>query len=125
MARLLDEGSDPLAISKTQEANLAINAAAAAARNDVVALLLERGCPVDTRAASTAYTALHLAAHDGNTALVRLLLEAGAERRLTIESGESALDLARKGGHHEVVRLLEAERTSGPAGEGQAASGVL
>lgn len=57
---------------------------------------------------STAFTALHLAAHDGNTALVELLLEAGADRRLTNESGESALDLAREGGHHEVARLLEA-----------------
>lgn len=106
--QLLNEGSDPLAISHNQEANLPINAAAAAGRNDVVALLLERGCPADARGASTAYTALHLAAHAGNAALVKLLLEAGADRQLTVAGGESALDLARRGGHREVVELLQA-----------------
>jgi len=108
VVRLLDEGSEPLAVARNQEANLALSAAAAAGRNDVVALLLERGCPVDARGTSAGYSALHLAAHAGNTALVRLLLDAGADRHLTIDGGATALDLARKGGHQQVVELLEA-----------------
>jgi ankyrin repeat protein len=105
---LLDGGSDPLAISHNHEANLALNAAAAAGRNDVVRLLIERGCPVDARGSGTGYTALHLAAHAGRAALVQFLLDAGADRSLTIATGETALDLARKSKHDAVVDLFRA-----------------
>jgi ankyrin repeat protein len=105
---LLDWGSDPLVVSRNHEANLAINAAAASGRNTIVRLLIERGCPVDARGSSSGYTALHLAAHAGNTELVQQLLAAGADRTLTTGNGETALDLAAKNKHVGAMALLKA-----------------
>ena len=96
---LLDAGASMMTISNNNESNLPINAAAAGRRNDVVRLLVERGCPPDARASDQGYTALHLAANNGNVELVEFLLQAGADRNLKTGSGETARDLAVKQGH--------------------------
>jgi len=96
---LLDAGAPMLTISNNNESNLPINAAAAGRRNDVVRLLVERGCPPDARASDRGYTALHLAANNGNLELIEFLLQAGADRSLKTGSGETAHDLAVKQGH--------------------------
>jgi ankyrin repeat protein len=96
---LLDAGAPMLAISKNNESNLPINAAAAGRRNDVVRLLIERGCPPDARASDQGYTALHLAANSGNVELVEFLLRSGADRSLRTGAGQTAQDLAVKQGH--------------------------
>ena len=96
---LLDAGASMLTISNNNESNLPINAAAAGRRNDVVRLLVERGCPPDARASDQGYTALHLAANNGNVELVEFLLRSGADRSLKTGSGETAIDLAVKQGH--------------------------
>ena len=103
---LLDAGADMLAVSRNDEANVPINAAAAGRRNEVVRLLVDRGCPVDARGTDGGYTALHLAAHDGNVDLVRFLLSRGADTALRTGNGKTALDLAREEGKGEVVTLL-------------------
>jgi ankyrin repeat protein len=96
---LLESGAPMLAISSNNESNLPINAAAAGRRNDVVRLLVERGCPPDARASDQGYTALHLAANNGNVELVEFLLRSGADRNLRTGAGETAHDLAIKQGH--------------------------
>ena len=96
---LLDSGAPMLAISNNNESNLPINAAAAGRRNDVVRLLIERGCPPDARASDQGYTALHLAANNGNVELVEFLLRSGADRNLRTSAGQTAQDLAVKQGH--------------------------
>jgi len=96
---LLDSGAPMLAISNNNESNLPINAAAAGRRNDVVRLLVERGCPPDARASDQGYTALHLAANNGNVELVEFLLRSGADRNLRTSAGQTAHDLAVKQGH--------------------------
>jgi ankyrin repeat protein len=96
---LLDSGAPMLAVSNNNESNLAINAAAAGRRNDVVRLLVERGCPPDARASDQGYTALHLAANNGNVELVDFLLRAGADRTLKTGAGQTAHDLAVQQGH--------------------------
>jgi len=96
---LLNAGASMMTISNNNEANLPINAAAAGRRNDVVRLLVERGCPPDARASDQGYTALHLAANNGNVELVEFLLHSGADRNLKTGSGETAHDLAVKQGH--------------------------
>ncbi len=51
-------------------------------------------------------TALMTAATRGDLALVRLLLDAGAETTRTDANGLTAADLARQGGHDQVLELL-------------------
>jgi ankyrin repeat protein len=96
---LLEAGAPMLAISNNNESNLPINAAAAGRRNDVVRFLVERGCPPDARASDQGYTALHLAANNGNVELVEFLLRSGADRSLKTGAGQTAHDLAVKQGH--------------------------
>jgi hypothetical protein len=107
---LLDAGADVLAVSRNDEDNLAINAAAAGPHADrrpgLVRLLIERGCPVDGRGSPRGHTPLHEAAFNGDTALVMLLLEGGADRSLRTGEGQTALDIAVAGGRDEVARLL-------------------
>lgn len=85
-AALLDAGADVRALSRNGEANLPINAAAAGPRAErrpeIVRLLIDRGSPVDGRGSPSAHAPLHEAAYNGDVALVRLLLERGADRTL-------------------------------------------
>lgn len=104
---LLDGGASMLTISNNNEANLPINAAAAGRRNAVVQLLVERGCPPDARASEQGYTALHLAANNGNVELIEFLLKSGADRSLRSGSGETGRDLALKSGHTVAAALLQ------------------
>ena len=107
---LLDAGADVRAVARNSEANLAINAAAAGPRADrrpeIVRLLIGRGCPVDGRGSPAGHTPLHEAAFNGDLALLRLLLESGADRSVRTGGGETALQIAVKHGRHEAVRLL-------------------
>jgi ankyrin repeat protein len=54
-------------------------------------------------------TALHSAAHRGSVEMVKLLLRFHADKSLKVESGETALQMAQKDGHEEVVKLLSYE----------------
>jgi uncharacterized protein len=107
---LLDAGADVRAVARNSEANLAINAAAAGPRADrrpeIVKLLITRGTPVDGRGSPAGHSPLHEAAFNGDLALVRLLLDSGADRSLRNGEGETALDIALKHGRQEVAGLL-------------------
>ena len=107
---LIDAGADVLAVSRNSEANLAINAAAAGPRAEhrpeIVRLLIARGTPVDGRGSPAGHTPLHEAAFNGDVALVRLLLDSGADRSVRTAEGDTPLDIASKHDRTEVVRVL-------------------
>jgi ankyrin repeat protein len=109
---LLEAAADVRALSRNAEANLPINAAAAGPRAerrpDVVRLLIDRGSPVDGRGSPTAHTPLHEAAYNGDVALVRLLLERGADPSLRTGEGQTPLEIATQQGRHEIVGMLAA-----------------
>jgi hypothetical protein len=75
---------------------------------DAVRALAEAGANVNAVAARTEYSALHAAAQCGHAAVVRALLEAGADGALLTKAGKTALQIARRKQHADVVQALEA-----------------
>ncbi|MBM4054694.1 MAG: ankyrin repeat domain-containing protein [Planctomycetes bacterium] len=53
------------------------------------------------------YTALHLAAHEGQKAIVKVLISHGADIHARAKNGETPLDIAKKRNHLIVVNILE------------------
>lgn len=100
---LLDAGADVDARSNSGATALI---RAASRNNDVLALLLERGANVNA-ATQNGWTALMVAAEVGQDASVRLLLEKGADPRLTNDDDLNAAALAAKGGYTRIVRTLD------------------
>lgn len=76
-----------------------------------------QGLDVDARRPHSGRTALHLAAFEGHSAVVSLLLRAGASVTTRDADGESPLMSAVKGNHARVVRLLLLGRSQAPASE--------
>lgn len=103
---LLEHGADPAAVARNPMKVMPLHSAASA-RNLVLAqALLERGAPVDARQAM-GWTALHAAAQNGDKAMAELLLAHGADPRAKNDDGVDGVELAKKGGHAEIVKLLE------------------
>ena len=75
----------------------------------IVRILLERGADIDAPSELEARTALHLAADAGESELVSLLLEEGANVDSRDRSGKQAIHIATISGNADIVaRLLEA-----------------
>ena len=70
-------------------------------------MLLEKGAAVDVQGTLEGFTALMTAAAEGQTEVVRLLLEHGADPGLKDKDGDTAASFARENGHTAVVELLE------------------
>ena len=73
---------------------------------DVVKYLLRVGCSVhDTNEAG--HSALHIAAHQGNTAMVDLLLREGANPNAKTLTGATPLMIAQKKRYVAVINVLK------------------
>lgn len=72
---------------------------------DKVQESIAAGCNVNARG-DNGYTALHAAVVNEHVAIVRMLLELGAEPAAQLESGETPADLARLTGNKEIIELL-------------------
>lgn len=77
-------------------------------RSRVILPLVARGADMEARTSGLGYTALMRAAEHGNRNAVRALLAAGARRDPRDSLGRTAREIARGGGHEDVVALLDA-----------------
>ncbi|HWN55226.1 MAG TPA: ankyrin repeat domain-containing protein [Methylomirabilota bacterium] len=87
---------------------MSLHSAAAARSVPIARLLLERGAPVNARQGTSGmgFTPLMEAALNGQTEMVDLLLEHGADRTLRDEKGQTAGDHARQNGHAALAEHL-------------------
>jgi len=79
-----------------------------ARRPEFLKLLVDRGANVNARD-NTGNTPLAAAAKRGDAEIVLYLMSHGADPALANEEGKTALDHARRLGHQEVVKILEAK----------------
>lgn len=88
---------------------------------DLASLLLAEGAAVDESATGGAlegYTPLMMAARNNHEALVRFLIENGADVHASAGDGSTPLSLAAAEGHQGIVEILEAAGRSAPRSEG-------
>jgi ankyrin repeat protein len=107
LVALLDHGADACVFGKAFESNLPIHAAAAGRRIDKTSfakLVAATGNPDALQKAG--YTALMIAAANGFTDAVDVLLAAGASRTIKTPDGKTAADFARERGHEELAKRL-------------------
>ncbi|RLL94511.1 hypothetical protein CFD26_101059 [Aspergillus turcosus] len=84
-----------------------------------IEMLIESGHAVDTRHLSTRRTALLVAAHCGNGAVVNLLIQKNARLDAVDAWGSTALHLAASRGHCDVLQLLLLEQLDTEARDAQ------
>ncbi len=92
-----------------------LHLAAAYAQAPALELLLER-TRLDVNGKNLlGATPLHLAARQGHTAIVQMLLAAGADPNAADERGNKPADMARRRGHGALVQRLEAAERAHPS----------
>lgn len=109
---LLVAGARHDLLARNAQANLALHAATAGRRTEIVELLLGAGADVDAPTAQ-GWTPLHLAAHGGYLELVEMFLERGARAGERNADGKSPLDLAVEQGRQDVAERLRRAGASG------------
>ena len=103
---LLDHHADEYA--RDDDGNTALHFAAARGHVDVARLLLERGAEIDAQN-DAGSTPLHRASEglrEGNTVVLQLLLDHGADAQVRNLDGKSASEVARGPKQQEIVQLL-------------------
>lgn len=101
---LFSEGAD--INSKDGDNQTALMYASKRSFNEIAAFLLKNGAAVNVRSKKKGITALMLAAVWDNVELVNMLLEHGADVKLTDAFGRTAEALAQKKGNSAVVAIL-------------------
>lgn len=109
---LLESGARLDLLARNAQANLALHAATAGGRTEIVELLLAHGADVNAPTAR-GWTGLHLAAHGGYLELVECFLARGARAGQRTAEGKTPLDLAVEQGRQEVAERLRRASASG------------
>ncbi|MEJ0025127.1 MAG: ankyrin repeat domain-containing protein [Rhizomicrobium sp.] len=104
---LLRQGANARIMGRAFEQNLALHAACAGRRigRAAFARLVAATCDPDAKQ-KQGYTALMIAAANGFTDAVEVLLDAGADRTTKLPDGKAAADFARERGHPELAKRL-------------------
>jgi ankyrin repeat protein len=103
---LLELGANAAAEARNPTKVMPLHSAASARNLAMATALLEHGVPVNARQAM-GWTPIHAAAQNGDKAITEFLLKHGADPTMKNDEGISAVDLARKGGHAEILALFE------------------
>ena len=105
---LLDQGADPNLYGRAFERNLPLHASCAGRlkKPKVVALLIPVTADLDARQGG-GWTPLMLAAANDMAESLTQLLQAGADRSLTNDEGQTAHDIAAKYKREEILRQLD------------------
>ncbi len=106
-ALLLQRGADPGAVADNPMRVQPLHAAVAGRHHEIAAQLVAAGVDVDARQQG-GYTPLLAAAGSGDTALVRLLVDAGADPGLADDQGVRPAELAAQHGHDGLADELRA-----------------
>lgn len=107
VATLVAAGADVNQISATPMRNQALHAVLALSRDaDVTRLLIEHGADVNA-AQAAGYRPLHQVAAAGRDDLVRILLDAGADKTARCDQGKTPADYARERGHASAAAMLD------------------
>lgn len=101
-------GPDLNALAKNSNANTPLQAAVASRKVNLVGILLAAGADVNVRT-GYGWTALHIAAHNGDLDTARLLIESGTEANARNEKGQTAGAIAAEGGHKKLASYLEGD----------------
>jgi ankyrin repeat protein len=103
MRILLDRGADPNTKNKAGDSALVY----AIGNAEAIALLVDKGADVNLRYGTDGITVLMMAAARGEYRVAETLLKNGAEVNLKSQKGETALSLAQRFGHKQLVNLLQ------------------
>lgn len=85
-------------------------AAAYHGHHDLVVFLLEQGADPDGTDQNDGWTPLISAAYKGHGKIVQTLLEHGSDLYISDNKGRTVFDLAEKGDHEPIVKMLQAAR---------------
>jgi len=102
---LIRHGADVAAVARNPMEVMPLHSATAAHSREIVRLLLENGASPNIPQEG-GWVPLHEAARIGDNQMVAVLLQNGADPRLRSDDGKTAADMARAGGHEEIVKLL-------------------
>ena len=106
---LLEHGAAVDVVAANPTRVMPLHSAASARNLEAARLLLERRAPVNARQQG-GWVPIHAAAHNGDRAMVELLLGHGADSSLANDAGKTAAEVAREKGHAEIVGMLEKRR---------------
>jgi len=107
LAALLEAGADVGVLDPGMQAT-ALHAAAYAGHAEACKLLLAYGVEIDRQGPHNGYTALHDAVWQGNLEVATVLVQAGADRTITSNNGQTPLALAKANQRQALITLLEA-----------------
>ena len=106
LAEVAAPGPDLNALTKNSNANTPLQAAVAVRKVNLARTPIAAGADAKIRTAY-GWTALHIAAHNGDLEMARLLIESSVDARARNDKGLTAKAIAIEGGHKELASYLE------------------